>query len=271
MRIGIIAGSRLLPQILAKNIKKKMNDIETIAICFKGETSKNISRYVDKSYWIEVGALTLLKRIIEEEKLKEVIMVGQIYPLRIFRKERWDKEMKNLIKEIEDFRPHTIFKKIIDYLEKGGVRFLDSTLYLKEYLSEEGVMNQLLLTEHQKRDIEFGMKVVSCFVDLDIGQTLVVKNKSVVSLEAIEGTDNTIKRAYKIAGTGCTVLKFSKSNQDLRFDVPVVGVSTLKLLKKVKASSLVLESGKVIILEKDKFLSLAKKYKIPIIGKERVN
>ena len=105
------------------------------------------------------------------------------------------------------------------------------------------------------------------YVELDVGQIMAIKNTSVVALEALEGTDNTIKRAYRIAGKGCVILKFAKANQDMRFDVPVVGLSTLGLLKRISASALILEAGKVIILEKEKFLSQAASLGISVIGR----
>jgi hypothetical protein len=271
MKLGIIAGNRFFPSILARNIKDKFkNNIYLVAICFKRETFPCIRKYVDKDYWIEVGDLKGLREIIKKEDLREIILAGQITPARIFKKENWDEELLEIIKET-DFRPHSIFKKLIDYLEeKEKVKFLDSTFYLKNCLAEEGVMNGLTLNDKQREEIEFGKKMVSRFVELDIGQTLVVRNRSVVALESMEGTDNTIRRAYRIAGKGCTVLKFSKSNQDLRFDVPIVGLVTLNLLKKTKVSSLVLEKQRVIILEKERFLFLAKRYKIPIVGERRI-
>jgi hypothetical protein len=267
VKLGIIAGNRYLPLLLTHTIKEKSRDIYVVAICFKGETSLRISKYVDKTYWVKVGSLGKLREIIKKEGLKEMIMVGQISPLRIFKRKGWDRELFSLVEKSEDFRPHIIFNNIIDYLSKEGVVFLDSTLYLNDYLAEEGVMNSLSLDNNLQKEIEFGIKIISRFVDLDVGQTIAVKRGSVVALESIEGTDRTILRAYRLTKGGCTVLKFSKNHQDLRFDVPVVGISTLKLLKKAKVSALVLEKGKVIILEKEKFLSLAKLWRIPVIGK----
>jgi DUF1009 family protein len=269
-RLGIIAGNRLLPVTLAKNIKEKNLDTELIAFCIKGETSNLISDYAGKTYWFEVGELRALKEAIENEKLAECIMAGQITPAKIFRKKKWDKELSSLIENIEDLRPHTIFSRIIEYLEKGGTRFLDSTVYLKEFLAEDGLMNGVSQTDNAAKDIEFGVKIVSRFADLDIGQTAVIKSRSVVALESLEGTDNAIKRGYRLAKGGCTVIKFSKTNQDLRFDVPVVGMNTLRLLKKIKAQALVLEVGKVIILEKENFLALAEKWQIPVIGRNKI-
>ncbi len=271
MKLGVIAGNKLFPLLFSKSAKEKDSNIELIAICFYGETSSAITRYVDRCYWLHVGELKKLVDIIHKENIKQMVMVGQISPQRIFEKKYWDDKMLRLADDIKDFRPHTVFLRVIRTLEIMGVEFLDSTLYMEEYLAEEGLMNSLEPRREVWEDINFGVEIISRFVDLDVGQSVVVKNKSVVALEALEGTDNTIIRGYKIAGRGCVVLKFSKKDHDLRFDVPVVGLNTLKVIRRVKASALVLEKGKVIILDKKKFLNKAHHLNLPVIGREKTN
>jgi len=269
MRIGIIAGNRLLPLILARKIKETNKDTEVIAICFKGETSPLIAKYATKTHWIQPAKLGQLKEALKEEDLKECIMAGQINPLRIFNRAAWDEELRALVTQVKDFRPHNIFTAIINHLQAQGIKFLDSTLYLKDSLAQQGVMNNIDLNPEVKKDIEFGTEIMSRFAELDVGQVGVVKSNTVVALESLEGTDKTIRRGFRLAGGGCVVLKFSKANQDLRFDVAVVGISTLKLLKKIAATALVLEKDKVIILEKEKFLYQAARWGIAVVGKER--
>ena len=269
MKLGIIAGNRLLPIILARSIKEKNREAQITAICFKGQTLPDIKHYVDKIHWIDIGALKRIKEIIKEEGLNEWIMAGQVNPLAIFKRKCWDEDLSALMEKVEDIRPHTIFVQIINYLEREGAVFLDSTTYLRHNLASEGVMNGLVLDKDIERDIEFGVGMASRFVELDVGQTAVVKARSTLALESLEGTDRTIVRGFRLGGPGCMILKFSKVNQDLRFDVPVVGISTLKLLKRIKAAGLVLEKERVLILEKGEFLSLAKKWNIPVVGREK--
>ncbi|MFO8053077.1 MAG: UDP-2,3-diacylglucosamine diphosphatase LpxI [Candidatus Omnitrophota bacterium] len=269
MQIGIIAGSKNLPLLLAKRISERKNFTKITGVCFKGETSSKFCKYVDSCQWIRVGKLADLREAIKNQKIENWIMVGQISPLNIFREKNWDDELKKIIRRKTNFCPHKIFKVIINYLENEGINFLDSTLYLEDDLAKEGLMNGLNLSDSTKKNIEFGIDKISKFVEIDIGQTLVVKNNAVVAIESLEGTDNTIKRGAKIAGSGAVVLKFAKEAQDLRFDVPVVGISTLKLLKKIRAACLVLEKDKTIILNKEKFLDLSKKWKIPVVGRTR--
>lgn len=266
MKIGIIAGNRNLPVLLAKRLAQS-NDFKEIAgIGFKGETRRNFCRYVDSCAWVEPVKLGSLRQVLKNQGIQKWIMAGQINPLRVFNQKKWDKEMTRLVKGEVNFCPHVIFTAIINYLEEEGVEFLDSTRYFKPDLAEAGVMNHLRLNPEAAQDVKFGLRKVSQFVELDIGQVLVVKNRAVAAAESLEGTDNTIKRGFKLAGKRVSVFKFARKNQDLRFDVPVVGLSTLQLLKKIKASALVLQKNKVIILEKDKFLRLSREEKIPVIG-----
>lgn len=268
MQIGIIAGNRNLPLLLAKRVSENKKFTKMVGVCFRGETSSKFCKYMDKCTWIDVGKLKDLKEALKKDGIKDWVMVGQISPLNIFKEKKWDQQLKGLVKKEINFCPHTIFKVIVEHLEKEGVRFLDSTLYLGDDLAKNGTMNNLDLSDKIEKNIKFGLAKISKFTEIDIGQTLIVKNNAVVAAESLEGTDNTIKRGYRIGGPGAVVLKFAKKDQDLRFDVPVVGISTLKLLKKIRAAALVLEENKTIILEKDKFIALSKKWKIPVVGRK---
>lgn len=269
MKIGIIAGNRFFPVLLAKIIKEKNNDVEVTAICFKGETSRDISRYCNRVFWVDPGRLSDLRKVIRENSLENLVMAGQISPWRIFKQDNWDIELTQLIKSISDFRPHTIFSKIIEVLEKDGARFFDSTAYLKDFLPSLGLMNKVSPGDKVLEDIEFGVKMIGRFVEMDVGQTIVVNQKTVVALEAVEGTDNAVIRGCRISSKGAVVLKFAKTNQDLRFDVPVVGLETINLLKKFKAKAIVLEEGKVLVLDKPKFLQIADRAGISVVGRRK--
>ena len=267
MKLALIAGNRALPIYFAR-LAKKHHDINIVAFCFNKETDPSIKKFVDKTYWIDVGKLQQFIDLLKKEKIKDCVMVGQISPYRIFKKEKWDSLLVQITKDVE-WRPHCIFTRIITHLEKEGFTFLPSTLYMEGLLAQEGVMNQVSLDTAVVEDVEFGARLISRYVELDVGQTLVVKNKAVVALEALEGTDRTIKRAYSLAGRGCIVLKFSKKDQDVRFDIPVVGMRTLSLIKKIHAKALALEAGRVIILDKEGFLRDAEKHSIAVLGIKR--
>lgn len=266
MKLGLLAGNRQLPLIFSQRAKAEHKDLEIVAICFKGETSPALRRFVDRTYWIEVGRLKEVIEVLRSEGITYCVMVGQINPQRVFEAKGWDEQMRQVVYTIDDLRPHSIFSKIIERLESEGIKFLPSTMYIEQTLASRSLMNNVAMSEGLKRTIRFGLGIMYRYRNLDIGQTIVVKDKAVVACEALEGTDNTILRGYRLAGEGCVVLKFSKQNQDLRFDVPVVGLTTLKFLRKIKASALVLEAKKVIIIQKDRFLNLSSRYRIPVIG-----
>ncbi len=266
MKIAIIAGNRSLPILLARGIRELERNKQIICFCFKGETSRRILDYADKVYWLMPGQLGKLRRAIHDEGVGQAVFAGQISPWRIFYPRFWDEELTALIKTTKDFRPHAIFSAIIKTIENDGVRFIDSTLYLKEAMATRGVMNAVEPSSAVAGDIDYGSAVIKRFVELDIGQTIAVKNSAVVAAETLEGTDRTIKRAGQLSGQGVVVLKFSKANQDMRFDVPVVGTTTLKVMRRVGAKALALEEGRVIILEKEKFFTLADHYGISVMG-----
>lgn len=264
-RIGIIAGNRNLPLLLARVLKER--GYYVVAIGFFRETSSKINKLADKTYWLKVGELKKLADTVGKEGINSWVLAGQISPLNVFRKKNWDEDCLKLIETVPDLRPHSVFGAIIDYLQKKArIEFKSALSFLSSYTLSGKESFKWADFSDLKKEIDFGLKIVSKYVELDVGQTLGVKNKMVVALESAEGTDNTIKRAGKVAGEGVVIFKFSKSNQDLRFDFPVVGLSTLKLLRKIKAKALVLEEAKVVILEKKNFLKLASYFKIPVIA-----
>lgn len=266
-KIGLIAGSKALPLLFSSEAKKKNSNLEIIAVGIRGETSKKISSFTDKVYWILPGELEKIVEVLVKETVDTAVLAGQVSPYRIFRGRRnWDELMLKVSANTSDFRPHSIFTEIIKEIEKHGINFINSTTYLEEFTATEGVNNSIALSDSLKKEVKHALSFARKVSDLDIGQVSVFKNKSVVAVEALEGTDNTIKRAHKICGSGFIVVKLAKDNQDLRFDVPVVGLKTIRLLGKYKAKALALEKGKALILDKPEVLSLADKFKIPVIG-----
>lgn len=264
--LGLIAGNRELPLIIARNFKTLHPDALLHVICLKGEANRAITRYADTLEWVTCTHLGALMRSIKKSGITQWMMAGQVSPIRIFNRFRWDKELRAFTLSLTDFRPHTIFTALIKKLEESGASFCDSTRYLSDELAAVGPMNTLTLAEHTQRDYAFSVNIISKFVELDIGQTIVVKNGAVAALEAFEGTDATILRAARFAGSGCLVSKFARRQQDMRFDVPVIGMRTLSILRRIRASGLLLEAGKVILLNKTRVLGQARAWGIPIIG-----
>ncbi len=267
MKIGLLAGNRNFPLLFAQEFRKKNPSCELVICALRGEANPALCQYAHKFYWVMPTNLGDVIAIFHKENITQAFMAGQVSPWRIFRHQNnWDALLKKVMMHTADIRPHSVFTAILDEFKSQGIVFLDSTQFLKEYLTVQGVMNQIVLGNAIEQDISCALKIAQDIVNLDIGQTVVVKDKAVVAVEALEGTDAAIRRAARICGKGFMVLKLSRKNQDMRFDVPIVGFNTVKLLAKLSARALVLEQGKVLILDKERFLSYANRARISIVG-----
>lgn len=263
-RIGLIAGNGEFPILFAQEAKKK--GAEVIAIGIKEETEKRLENYVSKTYWLGVGELEKLFQVLLKEKLKEVVMAGQVRHKRLFENIKLDAGMQKLLAEVKDKRTDSLIGSIAKKLEQAGVKVLDSTTFLSDYLPKKGVLTKNNLDKRILDDIEFGRGIAKSVAGLDIGQTVAVKDKTVLAVESIEGTDETIKRAAKYGKDGIVVIKVSKPDQDMRFDVPIIGPDTIKLLKQVNASCISIEAGKALIIDKDETIKLADQSGIGIVA-----
>lgn len=264
-KIGLIAGNRKFPLLFAKEARKKNYSI--VAVAIKGDTSRQLKKLVDKIYWLGLGEYSRLFKIFKDEGITKVVMAGQISPRRLFSKEvNKDPELSNLLSSIKDKRADTIFGKIADKLKEHGLELLDSTIFITDYLPKKGVLTKRSPDQKILEDIDFGLHLAKAVGELDIGQTVAVKSKAIVAVEALEGTDNLVRRSGKISRGGITIVKVSKPKQDMRFDVPVVGLNTIKNLIHAGAQCLAIEADKTLFIDKEKSLSLADKKGIVIVA-----
>ncbi len=265
MKIGLIAGSGTLPLEFAKNAQQTGDEVVTFAI--KHITDKKIQKYSSKIYWLHFGEAQKLVDLLHENKIKNLVMLGKIqhYSL-IFSFHKLDKRAKELLSSLKDKKAKTILEGVIKELESEGFQFIDPTPYLKKLLFPEGIINSVPISPDKEKDIDFGLKIAKEIADLDIGQTVVVKDGIVIAVEGIEGTDECIKRGGKLAGKGSVVCKVARKNQDMRYDVPVIGLKTLESMKKAGATVLAVEANKSYLLDKDQFIKTADKYNISVIG-----
>jgi UDP-2,3-diacylglucosamine hydrolase len=264
-RLGLIAGNGKFPIMLAESAKNK--DLEIIAVAFRGETSWRLETLVDKIYWIGVGQMNRLFDIFNEEDIKEAVMVGQIKHLNIFKP--WikkDAAMREFLRKVKDRRGDSLLKTVADKLQERGVTLLNSSFLLTQNLAQKGILTQKSPTSKDWEDINFGKSIAKRIAELGIGQTIVVKNKAILAVEAIEGTDKTIARGSRLGRKGCVVVKVSRPEHDMRYDIPVVGLKTLKLLKRHKVRVLAVEAGKTLLIDKDELIDGANKAGIPIVG-----
>ena len=263
-KIGLIAGSGELPQEFAKNVAQKGIPFEIFGI--KKITDKSLQKYA-KTHFVNFGEAQKLIDLMKERNITDVVMLGKIehYSL-IFSLHKLDKRAREFFSALKDKRAKSILEAVLKELEKEGFRPIDPTPFLKDLLVPKGLINNVQPTKEELEDIKFGFEIAKQVADLDIGQTVVVKDKIVVAVEGLEGTDKCILRGGDLGGKGTVVCKAARKNQDMRYDVPVIGVKTLKAMKKAKARVLGIESGKMFLLNRNEFIKTADKYGISVIG-----
>lgn len=263
-KIGLIAGEGRFPIIFAQ--KAKLNNVDIIAVGIKSKTNKKLKKYVEKAYYVKLGEFKKLINYFKKHNIKVAVMAGKVPKVSIFDKRIIaDKELKELLNRVKDKKDVSLLKEIGNVLQLNGIEVLKSTIYMEEFLANKGNITKRKPTQQEQEDIEFGKKIAKEIAHLDIGQTIVVKDKAVLAVEAIEHTDQTIKRASKLGKKDVVVVKVARPNQDMRFDVPAIGVKTIKFLIKAKAKVLALESGRTFIFDKEEIKRLADKHNISIV------
>jgi len=263
--IGLIAGNREFPFLFARVARDQGYKI--VAAGIVGDTSPFLFFFVDKFQYFKVGELKKLFDYFRAEAVSEVIMAGQVNQDNLFNPAvKLDQEFQSLSDALRDRKADTIFSAVADRLQKEGMSLLDSTFLLKKYLAPRGTLTKRPPSESELKDVEFGLTIAKLMGGIDIGQTVVIKEKAIVAIEAMEGTDRAITRGGTIAHTGAVVVKTSKPAQDNRFDVPVIGPRTIQTMISVKASCLAIEAGKTLIIDREKTISLANKAKICLIA-----
>ncbi|MFH1777074.1 MAG: UDP-2,3-diacylglucosamine diphosphatase LpxI [Candidatus Omnitrophota bacterium] len=261
--IGLIAGNGRLPLLFIKSAKER--NYKVIAVAFYQETSRRVAQLADKVCWINVGELSRLAEIFQKENIKHAVMIGQIRHTFLLRRLAIDDELTNLLGQVKDKKTDTLLGKIAEWLENKGIILINSTTFLSEYMPGAGVRTKIPPATGEWEDIRFGVDTAKYLGAADIGQTVVVKDKIVLAVEAIEGTDQTIRRGGRLA-RGSVVVKTSKPEQDFRFDVPVIGPRTITNLTRVKAKILAYEAGKTLIIDEPACVKLANRHNICIVG-----
>ncbi|MFN3739542.1 MAG: LpxI family protein [Thermodesulfovibrionales bacterium] len=264
-KIGIIAGMGELPCIIAKEAKKEGYRIFTIAL--KELASSEIEDYSDEVKWLSIGKLGGIIESLKAAGIKEALMAGKA-PKELLYRSRIIPDLRaiKLLMGLKDRKDDTIMLAIVNEIQKEGIKILKTTDFATSLVVGEGVLTRKKPSKAQMEDIEFGFRIAKEIGRLDIGQTVVVKDKAVMAVEAIEGTDRAIKRGGKFAGEGAVVVKVSKPQQDLRFDVPVAGLDTIRSMKESGCAVLGLESGGCLLLQREKVIEEADSSGIVIVG-----
>jgi hypothetical protein len=263
--LGIIAGNGVYPKILAA-AARKAGIKRIVAAAFTVETDPLIDKQADIVEWLRVGQLGRLLKFFREQKVHQAIMAGQIAPKNLFDL-RPDVKALVVLAKLKQRNAESIFRAIADELKKIDVDLLPATTFLEDQLASKGLIAGTKLSRAEEEDVDLGWKVAKEIARLDIGQTVIVKNGTVLAVEAFEGTNDAIKRGGSLAREGAVMIKVAKPNQDMRFDVPVIGVETIKVAAEAKIRVIAVESGKTLLLERDKVVDLAQQAKISIVAR----
>ncbi len=263
--LGIIAGSGVYPLLLAD--AARVAGVKRIVVAaFTDETSPEITNRADEIEWLRVGQLGKLIHFFREAKLRHAIMAGQIAPGNLFNL-RPDLKAMLLLARLRQRNAESIFGAIADQLAEVGVELLPATTFLDHLLAPAGHFAGPKLKEREEQDIAFGFEIAKQLSALDVGQTIVVKNGTVLAVEAFEGTNEAIRRGGSLGKKNAIVVKVTKPGQDMRFDVPVIGTETLQVAAEAKIRALGVEAGRTLLLEKAALIDLAERSKISLFGR----
>ena len=263
-RIGLIAGNGRFPIIFADNARKLGYHVSAVA--HEGETEPELAGHVDRIHWIKIGQLNKLIKAFKEDGVHQAVMLGGIKKTHMFTTVRPDFRALALATRLALWKDDDLLREIAKELEQEGIAICESTFGLEGILVEEGLLTERAPSEKEWEDIRYGWDVAHDIGRLDIGQCVVIKDRVVVAVEAVEGTDGAIKRGGDLAKGGAVVVKRSKPQQDLRFDLPAVGPRTIEVMASVKASVLAIEAGRTILLDREIMLEKARSARIAIVG-----
>ena len=259
--IALIAGKGNLPYYWAKNSAK--NGIKPYIFKITKDNSISFKDYGKEVFQVELGKLAELFALLHKNNVKKVVFAGKVEKNNIYDL-KMDNKMKKVLSNLADYNDDTILRAIGAEFEKEGLEIIPQTEAMADLLVNHGNLNGIKLNKKLLSEMEFAFINALEIGKLDIGQTVLTKDKSVVAVEAMEGTDKTILRTGEIAGKGAVMAKVAKKNQDLRFDIPTVGLKTLENLKKIEAKALVIEANKTFIVDKKEFLKEAEEANIAV-------
>lgn len=264
LKLGLVAGYGAFPLELASSLRQQ--GVEVHAVAAREETSQEIEQYANSTCWLHVGQLGGMIRAFKAAAIDKVILAGKVHKLHLFRNFRPDLTALKALLRLPDRKDDTILQAVADELAKEGIEVLSQTAYAGDLLAREGHLCGPRLDRNAWRDIDFGIMHARGIAGLDIGQTVVIQDQSVLAVEAIEGTDAAIERGGHLGKGQAIVVKVAKPNQDERFDVPAVGPDTANTMAAAGCRILAIEAGKTLILQRNQFFELAKKHNISVVG-----
>jgi hypothetical protein len=264
MRFGLIAGNGRFPFLVAEGARRAGVSLAVAAI--REETDPAIEEVADSLTWVGVGQLGKMIRFFKREGVEKAIMAGQVRHVQIFSGALPDVRMLRMLISLPRRNTDALIGGVAAELAREGIELIDSTYFLQDHLAAEGVLTKRAPDARERGDVEYGLEVAREIARLDLGQTIVVRARACVAVEAMEGTDAVIKRAGELARGRLTVVKVAKPNQDMRFDVPVVGVPTVERMVEAGATCLCLTAGKTLMFDRAEMLLLAERLRISVVA-----
>ena len=263
-KIGIIAGGGQFPLLFARSARQQ--GLKVYAAAHRGETDEALTQKVEQLIWVKLGQLGRIISFFKKEGITKAVFVGSITKTNIFRDVRPDLKGLGLWNKIDIKQDDAILRAVADQLAKDGIEVVASTRYVPELLFPKGVLTRKKLTKEQKNDIVFGWGIAREIGKLDIGQCVVVRNQTVLAVEAIEGTDAAIRRGGSLCREKAVVIKVRKPEQDLRFDLPAIGEKTITSMQEVKAAVLAVEAGFALLFDRESVIRAADAAGIVVVG-----
>ena len=253
---GLIAGNGDFPFLVLEGARSR--GIEMAVIAIREEASPALEREAKRLHWISLGELSRGIELLHREGVKHAVMAGQVKHNKIFSSIRPDWRLAKLLLSLPSKNTDSLIGAIARVLQDEGIELIDSTRFLGPLLPQEGVLTQRSPDQTETADIEYGRKIARQIAGLDLGQTVVVRDRACVAIEAMEGTDETIERAARITGgRRLVVVKVSKPRQDMRFDVPVVGPKTIEVMRQSNATALAIDAGRTLLFDRDTLIRAA--------------
>jgi DUF1009 family protein len=253
--LGLIAGNGRFPFLAAAGARRAGRRV--VALAIREETAPELEDEVDELHWVGLGQLGRAIDILRRAGAREAVMAGQVKHRQIFSDVVPDLKLVGVLARLALQNTDSLIGGVADALSREGITLLPSVAFLEDQLATPGAMTRRRPGRDERADVAYGETVARTLAGMDLGQTVVVKKRAAVALEAMEGTDEVIRRAGRLAGAGVTVVKVSKPNQDMRFDVPVVGRATLEVMAEAQARVLALDAGRTLMIDKSAFLEQA--------------
>jgi DUF1009 family protein len=268
-RIGLIAGNGTFPFLALQGAHDLGHEVTVVAV--KEEASRDLEaaarRLAADLHWVSLGQLGKCIRLLKAAGVSQAVMAGQVRHVKIFSGIVPDLTLLSVLTRLKAKNTDALISAVADVMRDAGIELLDSTAFLAPLLARDGVLSARAPTAEEREDFAFGYRMADAIAALDIGQTIAVKDRAVVAVEAMEGTDEVIGRAGQLAGPGVRVVKVAKPNQDMRFDVPVIGVATITAMRSAGASALSIDAGRTLVLDGEHVFASANEASIAIVGR----